>query len=50
MTIELIPTGEPCGAHVTGVDLSKPLGADEIDFIRKAWLEHHVLAFPNQKT
>jgi taurine dioxygenase len=25
------------------------LAADEIDQVRKAWLTHHVLAFPDQK-
>ena len=49
MAIEVIPTGESCGAHVTGVDLSSPLSGDEISSIRNAWLEHHVLAFPEQK-
>lgn len=49
MVIKITPTGQPCGAHVTGVDLSKPLEDHEVQLIRQAWLEHHVLAFPDQK-
>jgi taurine dioxygenase len=33
---------------VTGADLSKPLDENTIGAIRAAWLEHHVLAFPDQ--
>ncbi|MCR9276962.1 MAG: TauD/TfdA family dioxygenase [Pseudomonadaceae bacterium] len=43
------PSGQACGATVTGVDLSQPLAASVVDQIRAAWLEHHVLAFPDQK-
>jgi taurine dioxygenase len=43
------PTGQACGAHVTGVDLSAPLDADTIAAVRAAWLEHHVLVFPDQR-
>jgi taurine dioxygenase len=42
------PSGQACGASVTGVDLSRPLDADQVSAIRSAWLEHHVLAFPDQ--
>ena len=49
MTIQVTPTGQPCGAHVTGVNLGKPLSDLQIAEIRAAWLEHHVLAFPDQK-
>ncbi|MEI7932982.1 MAG: TauD/TfdA family dioxygenase, partial [Alphaproteobacteria bacterium] len=46
LTIE--PSGQACGARVTGADLTKPLSADLAAEIRAAWLEHHVLAFPDQ--
>lgn len=49
MAITVTPTGHACGAIVTGLDLSKPLTDNEIQEVRSAWLEHHVLAFPNQK-
>ncbi len=47
--INVEPTDQACGAYVTGIDLSQPLSPDEVSEIRAAWLEHHVLAFPNQK-
>ena len=47
-TITVTPSGQACGASVTGIDLTKPLSAQQISDIRAAWLEHHVLAFPGQ--
>jgi taurine dioxygenase len=47
--IRVEPSSEACGASVTGIDLSKPLGAGDIADIRAAWLRHHVLAFPDQQ-
>lgn len=47
--ITVTPSGQACGASVTGVDLSKPLDAATLTEIRRAWLEHHVLAFPDQE-
>ncbi len=47
--MEITPTGEACGARVTGIDLSQPLDRRAIATIRSAWLEHHVLTFPDQK-
>ncbi len=46
--IRVEPSGQACGASVTGIDLSKPLKPEDVADIRKAWLEHHVLAFPDQ--
>ena len=48
MAIEVTPTGQACGALVTGVDLTSPLSGDEVAAIRAAWLDHHVLVFPDQ--
>ena len=48
-SISVKPSGQSCGAEVTNIDLTKPLAADVVQDVRKAWLEHHVLAFPNQK-
>lgn len=42
------PSGQACGASITGLDLKRPLSAGAIDDIRAAWLKHHVLAFPGQ--
>jgi taurine dioxygenase len=47
--IQITPSGQACGASVTGVDLSQPISADLAAEIRTAWLEHHVLAFPDQR-
>lgn len=46
--LTVTPTGAALGAEVTGVDLSKPLDAATVAAIRAAWLEHLVLAFPDQ--
>ena len=48
MTIRVEPSGGSCGARVTGLDLSGPMDAETIVEVRKAWLEHHILAFPDQ--
>jgi len=48
MSISVEPSGEACGAYVTGVDLTAPLSVEEVAEIRTAWLEHHVLVFPDQ--
>ena len=47
--IKVTPSGQACGAFVTGVDFSQPQSTDTIQDIRSAWLEHHVLAFPDQE-
>ena len=46
--LTVIPSGQACGATVTGLDLSGPLSTDLVAEIRAAWLAHHVLAFPGQ--
>jgi taurine dioxygenase len=48
MTVTVEPSGQACGARVTGVDLTAPLDPETVADIRAAWLEHHVLAFPGQ--
>ena len=48
MNLDIKASGEACGAEVVGVDLTKVLAENEIATIREAWLEHHVLSFPNQ--
>jgi taurine dioxygenase len=47
LTIQRV--GHACGARVTGLDLSKPVSPETLEAIRKAWLEHLVLVFPEQK-
>lgn len=48
MSLRVEPSGQACGARVTGVDLSGALDADMIAAIRQSWLEHRVIAFPGQ--
>lgn len=48
MSIEVTPSGQACGATVRGVDLSQPLDDATVAELRSAWLEHHVLSFPDQ--
>ncbi|MEH6525666.1 MAG: TauD/TfdA family dioxygenase [Sneathiella sp.] len=38
-----------CGAEIRGADLSSPLTTEDLRIIRNAWMEHHVLVFPDQK-
>ncbi|MFN0162007.1 MAG: TauD/TfdA dioxygenase family protein [Burkholderiales bacterium] len=47
-TLQVIPSGAACGATVTGIDLSQPLSAAQSDELRKHWLQHLILAFPDQ--
>ncbi len=49
MKLDVTPSGQACGASVRGVDLAKPLAPEAVASIRAAWLEHQVLAFPDQK-
>jgi taurine dioxygenase len=49
MTLTIAPSGQSCGARVTGVDLTRPLAPATVADIRAAWLDHHVLAFPGQE-
>lgn len=48
MSLEIIPSGEACGATLRGADLTRPLSDSTIADIHAAWLDHHVLAFPDQ--
>ncbi len=47
--VKITATGAPCGAHVTEVDLTEPLGAETAAALRAGLDEHHVLVFPNQE-
>ena len=49
MAISVTPSGQACGASVIGVDLTSALSDAVVSDIRSAWLEHHVLSFPDQK-
>jgi len=47
-TIAVAPAGGSAGAYVTGIDLSKAYGADEVAKLRQALLDHLVVALPDQ--
>jgi taurine dioxygenase len=46
--IQLRPLGGALGAEIGGVDLSRPLAADALTEVRRAWLDHQVLRFRGQ--
>ncbi len=48
MNIDVTPSGQACGATVRGVDL-RDLDDRTVAAIRAAWLDHKVLAFPDQQ-
>ncbi|KWV96050.1 TauD/TfdA family dioxygenase [Erythrobacter sp. AP23] len=48
MSLLVEPSGDACGARVTGLDLSRPITDELAAEIRSIWLEHKVLAFPRQ--
>jgi taurine dioxygenase len=48
-TLHIIPSGQACGAAVRGVDLTEPLDPRTVAGIRRAWVEHHILSFPDQQ-
>jgi taurine dioxygenase len=48
MQMTITPSGQACGALVTGVDLGADLPGDLIAGIRTAWIQYGVLAFPDQ--
>ncbi len=48
MGLKVEPSGQACGARVTGLDLKAGLSTDLVAELRAVWLEHHVLAFPGQ--
>ena len=48
-SIQVKPSGQACGAEVSGLDLSKPIDQETLAAVKEAWLRHHVLVFPRQK-
>ena len=46
--IDIVPTGEPLGATVKGLDLNRPLADDEFRAVLAALGEYGVLRFPGQ--
>ena len=48
MTLEVSVQAAPCGAILRGIDLTSPLTPQQIADVRRAWLAHQVVAFPDQ--
>lgn len=48
MVLAVTPSGAACGAEIRGVDLAAPISPELAADIRARWLQHHVLAFPDQ--
>jgi taurine dioxygenase len=46
--MKVAPAGGSAGAFVTGLDLSKPLRAEDVTKLRRALLDHLVVALPDQ--
>src|SRR5271156_2472816 len=49
MSIEVIPTGVALGAEIRGVDLAEPLGDNTFALIERAYNEHGVIFFRDQR-
>lgn len=47
-SLRVEPSGGPCGATIHGVDLSREVAPELVAEIRAIWLEHLVVAFPDQ--
>ena len=48
MTLTVTPSGQACGARIEGIDLTQDLNDSQIAELRQLWLEHKVIALPNQ--
>ena len=48
MSLTVDPSGGSCGAAIKGVQLNQSLSHDLVAEIRAHWLEHKVVAFPDQ--
>ncbi len=49
MSLTVQPSGASCGATITGVQLNQSLSDNLVAEIREHWLEHKVVAFPDQQ-
>ena len=48
-SFDVRPSGQTCGALITGIDLAEPLDATTAAALREVWLTHQVIAFPDQQ-
>ncbi|MFN9927040.1 MAG: TauD/TfdA dioxygenase family protein, partial [Phenylobacterium sp.] len=47
-SVRVRPESSGFGAEITGVDLARPLPPAELAQVRQAWIDHGVVAFPDQ--
>ena len=47
--VEVRPIGQALGADISGVDLAQPLSSAEFGVIQRAWMQHLVLRFRDQR-
>ncbi|HVY05289.1 MAG TPA: TauD/TfdA family dioxygenase [Burkholderiales bacterium] len=48
MSIDVSRQPASCGALIRGLDLASPLAPEQVAQVRAAWLQHQVVAFPDQ--
>jgi len=48
-TIQVVPSGAAVGAEIRGIDFSQPVPEATKDLLRKAWADHGVLLWRDQK-
>ena len=48
MVLTVTPSDQACGARVEGIDLTQELSDAQVSELRQVWLEHKVIALPNQ--
>jgi taurine dioxygenase len=48
MAVDVIPTGQACGAQITNIDISKQVSDSDAETIYQAFLEHQVIFFRGQ--
>lgn len=48
MVLTVTPSDQACGARVEGIDLTQELSDAQVSELRQLWLEHKVIALPNQ--
>ena len=48
-SIEVRPVAGALGAEIGGVDLAEPLSGEQVDTLRRAFLDHQVIFFRDQK-
>ena len=48
MALTVTPSDQACGARVEGIDLTQELSDAQVSELRQLWLEHKVIALPNQ--